>query len=161
VSAPQQSPEDLAASDDTYMATIAALDRAQKDFEAQYDADLSTYTLDYGNALKNLGYTEGTGKEGTGGKWALDDVGTASGRSYQNNLNDFAARGMLQSSGAFDSETQLLESLLDQYLATRRSKDKYTGDLTRTKAEFGNQDKLARQTALSEASARAAAGLAL
>lgn len=149
--------KDYLAGDDIYTNTIGALQRALKDYQAQYTADSGAYGIDYGNALKSLGYTPGLDPSGKGGSWNWDDPLTASGNARQRQTNDFAGRGMLQSSGYNDSFDTLKRSLNDQFEGMLGAKNKYMGDLDRGLTNYKSQNTSASQNARAEAMARMAA----
>lgn len=148
---------DYEANDSILTAALAALDRAMKDYESQATADTENYERDYSQGLNNLGWRDpDDGIEGNFG-WDWNDVLTSSGRAYQNQNNDFASRGMLQSQGYLDAQAMLDRSLNDQRTAMETGRTDFLSDLGRKKTEFQNQDTLARQQARAEAAARRAA----
>lgn len=138
-------------------AQVAALGAALKNYEADYAANKANYGLDYGEGLRKLGWswtkapseamldemTYVTGKglmSGTGdtatpvdvsGQFSYEDPNTASGRAYQNQLNDFAARGMLRSTDFVNARQDLGRTLTDQFGAMQNARQRYIADLNR------------------------------
>lgn len=149
--------EDYFASDQILTAALGALDRALKDYNSQYDTDVSNYDRDYNEGLGNLGWKDQDPGEAVNLGWDWNDLLTSSGRAYQNQSNDFANRGMLQSQGYLDAQRLLERSLNDQRGAMETGRTDFMGDMGRRKAEFTNQDTLARQQARAESAARRAA----
>lgn len=149
------SEEDYLAGDSAYQAQIAALARALQDFQADDTAKRTQYNTDFGTTLKNLGYNEGTKA------WATGDTNTAAGRSYQNQLNDFAGRGLLQSSLYGTAVDNLMRSLNDQLSGINTAKTNFLSDQDRALSQYKNQNTLDSQQARAEALARRAAGLSL
>lgn len=155
---PAPSVEDYQASDSILTAALGALDRALKDYGAQWDSDVSNYERDYGQGLSDLGWQDRDAQTaGDQMGWNWDDILTSSGRAYQNQMGDFANRGMLQSQGYADALQSLERSLNDQRTAMGTARTDYLGDMNRQKTENQNQDTLARQQARAESTARRAA----
>lgn len=142
------------AQDAILAAALGALDRAMSDYNAQYDADLQTYDRDYNKGLGNLGFRDLDPGDAVNMGWDWNDVLTSSGAAYQNQLNDFANRGALQSSGYADALAALTRSLNDQKGAMDTGRSDFLSDKARGKNEFVNQDTLARQQARAESTAR-------
>jgi hypothetical protein len=155
VGAPSE--EDYFASDQMLTAALGALDRALKDYESQYTTDVGNYDRDYNEGLRNLGWRDQDPGEPQTMGWDWNDILSSSGRAYQNQTNDFANRGMLQSQGYLDAQRLLERSLNDQRGAMETGRTDFMGDMGRRKAEFTNQDTLARQQARAESAARRAA----
>src|SRR5690606_33619111 len=120
------------AGDATYQATLAALKKQLQNFTTDINTQRSNRKLDYDKSLKDLGYVApDPNARGAGPGWNWEDTLTASGRANQNQLNDFAARGMLQSSGYADSFQDLTRSLMDQYTGIDQSNTQFNTDLDR------------------------------
>lgn len=149
------SEEDYLKGDSSYQATLSALARQLQSFQADIDTQRGNRKLDYDKAVKDLGYI----KPGDGGQanWNWDDVLTASGRAYQNNSNDYAARGMLQSQGYADSVNNLQRSLMDQYTGIDQSNTQFNSDLDRQLTKTKDENTAASQAARAEAIMRRAA----
>lgn len=143
------SEEDYLAGDSSYQATLSALARQLQSFQADVDTQRSNRKLDYEKSLKDLGYN--------GGNWNWDDVLTASGRAYQNNSNDFASRGMLQSQAYADSINNLQRSLMDQYSGIDQTNTQFNTDLDRQLTKARDENTSATQQARAEAILRRAA----
>lgn len=147
------SDDDYLKGDASYIAQQAALVRALSDYLADDTAQRTKYNTDYSDTMKNLGFQ--------GGQWNLDDLNTASGRSNQNQVNDFAGRGLLQSSLYGQANENLMRSLNDQRTGIDTAKTSFLGDRDRSLAAQKNQNTLDQQSARAEALARKAALYAL
>lgn len=148
------SEEDYLAGDSSYQATLSALARQLQGFRADVDSQRSSRKLDYDKSLKDLGYRA---SEGGPSSWNWDDVLTASGRAYQNNSNDFASRGMLQSQAYADSINNLQRSLMDQYNGIDQTNTQFNTDLDRQLTKAQEENTSATQQARAEAILRRAA----
>lgn len=153
VQAPSE--EDYLAGDSGYQTQISALAGALQRFLADAEFQRGNYNTDYNKALRDLGYDEGT-KE-----WDWNDRLTASGAGYQNQLDDFAARGMLQSQGYADAYENLQRMLGQQYDALSGAKNTFMRDLDAQTANFKAENTANKQAARAEALQRMAAGFAL
>lgn len=149
------SEENYLAGDATYQATISALAKQLQNFTADIDAQRETYGLDYDRSLQNLGYIA-PAEEGGDASWNWNDTLTASGRAYQNQVNDFAARNMLQSQGYADAVANLQRSLMDQFTGMQTARDTFMGDLDRQVASTTDENTAASQAARAEAIMRRA-----
>jgi len=144
--------------DSTYQATLAALKKQLHNFTTDVGTQRSNRELDYNKALKDLGYiAPDPAAKSTGPSWNWDDTLTASGRANQNQLNDFASRGMLRSSGYADSLQDLTRSLTDQYTGIDQANTQFNTDLDRQLARAKDENTSASQTARAEAIMRRAA----
>lgn len=150
---PVISEEDYLAGDDVYQATLSALMKQLQRFETDTDEQLQSRQLDYTKALSDLGWSDGN--------WDYQDTLTASGRAYQNLLNDFAARGMMQSSGYNDAQEDLTKSLEDQRTGIDTSNDRFKSDMERQLLNTREENTAAQQAARAEAIARRAASMGL
>lgn len=150
---PAVSEEDYLAGDATYQATLSALLKQLQRFETDTEEQRQNRQLDYNNALSDLGWSDGN--------WDFQDTLTASGRAYQNLLNDFAARGMLQSTGYADAQSDLTRSLNDQRTGIDTSNTRFNNDLDRQLANTREENTAAQQAARAEAIARRAASMGL
>lgn len=153
VTAPTE--EDYLAGDSAYQTQLAALKGALERYVSDSDLQRSNYQTDYGRSLRDLGYTEG--QNGGAGTWNWDDMTTASGKSYQNQLNDFAARGMLQSQGYADANNDLQRMLQQQYGQMSTNKNNFMTDLERQLANYKAENTSSSQSARAESIARRAA----
>ena len=146
------------AGDATYQATLAALKKQLQNFTTDINTQRSNRKLDYDKSLKDLGYVApDPNARGAGPSWNWEDTLTASGRANQNQLNDFAARGMLQSSGYADSFQDLTRSLMDQYTGIDQSNTQFNTDLDRQLTRAKDENTSASQAARAQAIMRRAA----
>lgn len=122
---------------------------------ADTDLQRNNYLADYNSSLRDLGYTEGL--NGAPGQWNWNDTLTASGKAYQNQLNDFASRGMIQSQGYADANSDLVRMLEQQYGQMLTNRNNFTGDLDRQLANSQAENTASQQAARAEAIARRAA----
>lgn len=154
VAAPVVTPpseEDYLAGDSGYTTQLSALQSALQRYVADSDFQRKNYETDYGKSLRDLGYDEGKKA------WNWTDQLTASGRGYQNQLNDFGARGMLQSSGYADAFNELQRMLGQQYDSLSGAKTNYMTDLDNQLANYKGENTSSQQAARAEALARRAA----
>lgn len=161
--APVLSDAEFLAGDSSYQAQLAALLKALSDQQADTTAQRTKYNVDYGSALQNLGFTPDNPattdvNEGT---WNFGDQNTAAGRAFQNQQNDFAGRGLLQSSLYGTANDNLTRSLNDQLNGINTAKQNFLDDLARQGTSFASENTLAQQQAKAEALARRAAGVSL
>lgn len=147
--------EDYLAGDAGYQTQLSALQGALQRFLADSDFQRTNYTTDYNRSLRDLGYDEGTKA------WNWDDRLTASGRGYNNQLDDFASRGMLQSQGYADAFSELQRMLGQQYDALSGAKTNFMTDLDNQIANFRGENTSNQQAARAEALQRRAAQYAL
>lgn len=153
VKAPSE--EDYLKGDAGFQAQQSALQAALQRYLADDKASRDKYGVDYGNSLRDLGYDEGAKA------WNWNDQLTASGRGYQNQLNDFASRGMLQSQGYADAFSELQRMLGQQYNALSTGKTTYMNDLDAQLANYRGENTSSLQSARAEALQRRAAQYAL
>jgi len=155
--------------DSAYQAQLAALQRALFDSTADYTAQGTKYNTDYNDSLKGLGWmqalqddptTQGV-NESTPGGWNFQDQNTAAGRAFTGQQNDFASRGLLQSSLYGTAQDNLTRSLNDQLGSVNAGRQTFLDDLTRQQASGQNENALAQQQARAEALARRASGISL
>lgn len=154
--------DDYLAGDSSYQLQLAALMKALQDGNADFDAQGSRYTTDYNDALKGLGWKQDDPNTPENeGAWDFNDVNTASGRSFQNQQNDFASRGLIQSSLYGTANDNLTRSLNDQLGSVNTAKTNFMDDLTRKRTGLQSENTLSMQQARAEALARRAAGVQL
>lgn len=149
ISAPSE--EDYLAGDSGYQTQLSALTGALQRYLADSDFQRKTYQTDYERSLKDLGYDEGTKA------WNWNDRLTASGRGYQNQLDDFGSRGMLQSSGYADAFAELQRMLGQQYDGMSQARTTFNTDLDNQVANYKAENTASQQAARAEAIARRAA----
>lgn len=135
---------------------LAALQKQLSNYNTDLDTQASQYMTNFNSSLKDLGYIAPAEGQ-TEGTWDFDNPLTASGRSYQNLVNDFAARNMLQSTGFADSQNDLTASLWDQYNALDTARDQFNQNLANQRSSYADQNKTAQQQAQAESIARMAA----
>jgi len=156
-------------SDASYIAQLAALNAARQNYETDDTNKISQYNTQYADALKNLGWSGAAkgavddpttaGIDESKGSWNLNDLNTASGRGYTNQKNDYAARGLLQSSLYSQAIDNLMRSLNDQNTSLTNSKTSYLGGLSTDKAQFEAQNTYQQEQAKQDAMQRVLAGL--
>lgn len=154
--------------DAQYTAQMAALQKALSDYNASENAQQSQYDQQAANSLKDLGFTLGAGQSLTGlagqtgdlkslGSWNLDDQNTASGRAYQNQLNDFASRGLLQSTGYAQKLSDLLNSLGSQASQLGLGQQNFDNGIKQAIQSYGTNNTSQQQQAAADALSRYAA----
>lgn len=156
---PPPSEEDYLKGDAAYKAQIAALAKALQDYTADDTAQRTKYETDYGTGLKQLGWTPDDPKTAdiNEGAWNWEDQLTASGRANENQLNDFASRGMLQSSAYAQAQNDLQRSFNDQLGSVNKARGDFLSQRDRDLAAYKNENTGASQTARAESLARRAA----
>lgn len=145
------SKKDWLKDDASYQAQLASLKKAVENYLSDTKAQRSKYNTKYDTSVTDLGWM---GKEDG---WNREDQNTSSGRAYQNLNNDFAGRGMLQSSAYGDAVDDLFRSLDDQYSAMNTAKDDFMSDLDRQVSQYKDKNTSSRQQARAESLARRAA----
>lgn len=152
--APAVSEADYLAGDSAYNATLAALDAALKQYEADVESQKKKYDVDYDTSLQTLGWKKPVGTEGAAdfkpGEWNLTDQTTASGKSYQSQLGDFASRGLLQSSLYDRARGDLMNQLNKQRTSVETARTNFMDDLARQLASYKSEDTTKRQQARME-----------
>jgi hypothetical protein len=149
---------DYLAGDSGYQGQLAALMKALEDYRADTTAQGSRYDVDYGKGLKSLGWNDLDGDFATAdGEWDLDDPNTAAGRGFTSQRNDFASRGMLQSSDYGRANDLLMRNLNDQRSSMETGRNRFTQDLASQLSAFENENNSAQQSARNEALMRRAA----
>lgn len=154
------SDEDYLPTDSVYVAEAAGI---ESDVQALLDAlkrDRAAYDIDFGSALRNLGWSP-EGEDFSRGQWRQQDLTGAYGSAYNNMQNDFAGRGMLTSS-FYGSGLEDLISSFDQQRgdmlgARQRQMDTWTAE----QSEAESQKRQALDRARAAALARRASGLQL
>lgn len=161
--APAASETDYLAGDTAYNATLAALDAALKQYEADVESQKKKYDVDYDTSLQTLGWKKPVGTEGAAdfkpGDWNLTDLTTASGKSYQSQLGDFASRGLLQSSLYDRARGDLMNQLNKQRTSVETARTNFMDDLARQLASYKSEDTSKRQQARMESIANMAGSI--
>lgn len=149
--------------DSAYAAQMAALMKALQGYETDITAQRGKYDVDYGSTLKNLGWMKDdpATKDVDESGWNFNDQNTAAGRSFTNQQNDFAGRGLLQSSLYGKATEDLKRSLSDQKGGIDTSRGNFMSDLERQLGAYKNENTLSQQQARAEAIARRAGGISL
>lgn len=148
--------------DASYQAQLAALLKAAADQEADFTAQKSKYEVDYGDALKGLGWMQDDPNTPVNeAAWNLQDQNTASGRAYTNQQNDFASRGTIQSSGYATALDNLMRSLNDQLGGINTNRQSFLDDLARQQSAAQSENQLSQQQAKTDALYRRAGGLSI
>ena len=150
------SESDYLKGDATYQATISALAKQLANFNTDIDTQLSNRKVDYDKALQQLGYIM-PAKGATEGTWNFEDQMTAAGRAYQAMLNDFASRGMIQSSGYGEAQNDLTRTLNEQFKGLETSNKQFIDDMGRQKTKAADENTAAQQAARAEAILRRSA----
>jgi hypothetical protein len=109
---------DWLAGDSTYQDTVSSLNRNLSDTLTDVQAQKKTYDTTYNDDLRQLGYVPGGG-------WNTADPLTQSGKAFSGQSNDFAARGMLQSSGYGDALTNTTRQFNNQLSDATTARDTY------------------------------------
>lgn len=175
---PVKSDEEYLKADSVFQAQKNALQAALDAYLADTEAQKQTYNTNYGESLRKLGFTgdqgaldkakwDATENNGQGrwedtegnpfaGKidWNQTDTNTASGRGFENALNDFAARGMLQSSAYQRAYNNLQRQLSEQLSSTAGAKQTAMGEFDRAQAAKKSEKTTSEATASQEALAR-------
>jgi len=161
--APAMSDEDYLGGDSQYQLQLAALQKALADEQADTTAQKTKYNTDYSDAVKQLGWLQDdpTTADVDEGAWNFQDATTAAGRAFQNQQNDFAGRGLLQSSAYAQKNDDLTRSLNDQLGSTNKAKQSFLDDLARQQGTFASDNQNQIQQARIEALARRASGVSL
>lgn len=147
-----------AGADQAYQAQISALAKALSDYRADNQHQQDQYNTDFSKSLDTLGWTPGANAtDVNGGSWNWNDQNTASGKAYQNQLNDFASRGLLQSSLYGQANNDLVRSLTDQLTGLQTAKSNFMTNLAQQLSAYQNQNTASQQQAKADALARYAA----
>lgn len=151
---PAMTDAEFLAQDNEFLDTSASLDSELANLKAQLSRERGDYELDINNSKRNMGSLEGGG-------WNTKDKLTGYGNAFNNQQNDFASRGMLDSSlygGALDDLNrgfQTQRSDLDQALS------QFTGGQSEQLTQAGSAKDAAILAARRQALARMAASLNL
>lgn len=165
--APPMSEADWLAGDQSYIRQMAALKAALDNFIADQGAQTTRYNTDFNEGIRQLGWmgrpqAEGSSEwDSAGGSWNETDQNTASGRAFTNQLNDFASRGILQSSLFGTARNDLQRSLNDQLGSVVTGRRNFLDDLTRQRTSYTQENENSGRSAREEALARMAASIGL
>jgi hypothetical protein len=157
---PPPSKEDWIGSDAGYKAQRDALAKALADYQTNYDAEIGQYDVDYGKGIRNLGWDaekldDPMTKENEGvGVWNTTDTTRSSGRSYQNQLNDFASRNLLQSTLYAQAVSDLMRSLDEQLGNVNTSRSNFRNDKSRARTAYQTDNESQKNLAYADAASR-------
>ena len=90
--------DEAAKADPTYIETVASDLADYQRLVAQLAQQNDNRLLDYKKTATNLGYDDSDGYGGAAGTWNANDKTTGYGNAFQNQMSDFASRGMYKSS---------------------------------------------------------------
>jgi hypothetical protein len=160
---PPPNKEEWIGKDPGYTAQVSALAKALADYQTNYDAEINQYDVDYKTGIRNLGW-DATAiddpmtpqNEGVG-KWNLEDTTRSSGRSYQNQLNDYASRNLLQSSLYAQAVNDLMRSLDEQFGNINTSRQNFRNDKNRALTAYKTDSESQKNLAYADAASRYAA----
>lgn len=150
--------DDLIRPDQIYNNEVTAYGNALASLLADLELEKGETERGYKKSLSDLGWLgEGQGYEG----WDITNPTTAFANSYTNNENDFAARGMYDSSARAEALARMLSDFGDQRTGLASTQDASLKDISNRRAagETSRNDSvaMARQNAL----ARYAASLGI
>ncbi len=151
------------ADDAGYKAQRDALAKALADYQTNYTAELGQYDVDYKKGIRNLGwdataFDDPMTPENEGvGTWNTTDMTRSSGRSYQNQLNDFASRNLLQSTLYAQAVADLMRSLDDQLGNINTARSNFTNDKSRALTAYKTDNESQKNLAYADAASRYAA----
>jgi hypothetical protein len=170
--APAMTDEDYLGADTMFQAQKNALQAALDAYLSDSAAQRQSYNTNYGESLRKLGFT---GDRGALDKAKWDDADqrfeindapiapatwnetdnlTASGRGFENALNDFASRGMLQSSAYGRARNDLMRNLNEQLASTAGSRQTAMGEFDRNEAAKKQEKQTSESQAAQETLAR-------
>lgn len=147
--------------DSIYAEQLAALKKAMEDYQAEQGVQRGRYNTDFEEGSRRLGWKDRDGFEGAEdpGQWDFEDTNFAAGRGFKSQRDDFAARGLLQSSDYGDARTMLERNLNDQRASMLTDRSRFTDDLAAQLAAFQAENTNAQGSARQEALLRRASGL--
>lgn len=155
---PEMTDDQYLAGDSGYQAQLAALQRAMADSDGEFTARKSRYDVDYNDSMKNLGWLDkGQGQ----GDWNYGDLNTAVGRANSSLENDYASRGMLQSSLYGTAKDNLMRSLNDQRTGMVSARQREFDDIGREQGAMRAENTQSRNQARVDALSRRLAGITL
>jgi hypothetical protein len=146
--------------DAQYQLQLASLMKALNDEQTDVTNQQTQYNNDYETAVKNLGWEQPDPTNAADqGQWNFGDTNTAAGRAFNNQQNDFAGRGLLQSSAYGTANDNLTRSLNDQLASTNTAKTNFLNGLTQQQNSFKTDNQQQQQQARIDALNRMAAGV--
>lgn len=142
-----------------YMARERALQSALDLFGANQATEAARYGETYNKNLSDLGWQQDANSWDYGQLLSSGQKATESGRAFQSLMNDFAARGMLQS-GAYQGARSILQNQLnDKRAAVEKGKVSFGEDQTAKRNAFLAEQEQARTQALADARAAILGGM--
>lgn len=157
----------LGENDTAYQLRMQNLNDALAAYTADQTAQKTRYNTSYKDSLKSLGWDFAPSmdiadtaevptmdKLITLGKWNEGDRTTAAGRGISNQLEDFASRGMTDSSFFARAKNDLMKSLNDQLYSTINARKSFSDDLASQLKAYNVEKKANEQAALDEAKNR-------
>jgi len=155
---PMPTEEEFLAGDATYKDQLAALIAALDNYGTEQTRQRGNYDTDFINALDTLGFRDSDRSADTADDrvWQNNDLNTSFGRGTQSIQNDFAGRGMLQSTGFARAQDDLMRSLMDQVASMDTGRQRFTDDLGAQRSAFEAQNKVGQQDARNSALQRRA-----
>ena len=160
--APAPTEADYLAGDSQYNLQLSALMKALQNQQADSGAQTAQYGADYNSTLGNLGWVQDNpATPQNEGAWNFGDLNSAAGRSFNNQQNDFAGRGLLQSSLYGTANDNLTRSLNDQLGGVNTAKQSFMDNLARQSGAFASDNQNQMQQAKIESLARRANGVSL
>lgn len=160
---PPPNKDEWIASDAGYKAQRDALAKALADYQTNYEAEIGQYDVDYKKGIRNLGwdateFDDPMTEENEGvGVWNLTDMTRSSGRSYQNQLNDFASRNLLQSTLYAQAVADLMRSLDEQLGNVNTARSNFRNDKSRALTAYKTDNESQGNLAYADAASRYAA----
>lgn len=159
------SDEDYLSGDASFLAQMAALQAALGNFEADSNNRKSRYGTDFDESMVNLGWQSKDNPDTVdvdeSNSWNWNDTNYAAGRARQNTENDFASRGMMQSSLFGEATNNLERSLNDQRGGMVKAKTGFEQDLASQLGSYKAENKLSGSQARAEALQRRANNIAI
>lgn len=157
-----------AGGDAAYQAQMAALNAALEQQLADLNKQQSDYETDYGSSLKSLGWQQGapaddplTPMDESQGQWNTGDLTTAIGRGTRNLDNDYASRGLLQSSLYGGAKDDFMRQMNDQLSGVNKGRQSFLDDVLRQQTSAKSQQNTAQKQAQADALLRRSAGIGL
>lgn len=160
---PPPNKDEWIASDAGFKAQRDALMKALADYQTNYNAEIAQYDVDYGKGIRSLGWDstkldDPTTKENEGvGAWNTTDMTRSSGRSYQNQLNDFGSRNLLQSSLYAQAVSDLMRSLDEQLGNINTARMNFRNEKDRSLTAYKTDNESQKNLAYADAASRYAA----
>jgi len=157
---PPPNKEEWITSDAGFKAQRDALAKALADYQTNYDAEIGQYDVDYTKGIRNLGWDwskldDPMTKDNEGvGVWNTTDMTRSSGRSYQNQLNDFASRNLLQSTLYAQAVADLMRSLDEQLGNINTARSNFRNDKSRALTSYKTDNESQKNLAYADAASR-------